>query len=141
MEQTSNSGPQTFWHNFFSGLYLILVILATIYLESSHKLTKNIPLFDFFLMFLAVFRLIRLFVYDSVTGHIRTYLGKFEKGAGKELSMLINCPWCTGIWMGLLVSSLYFLTPLSWFFIFILALAGAGSSFQIIMRKIGNMPG
>jgi hypothetical protein len=140
MSEMKNSDPQAFWHNFFSGLYLALVVLVTIYLDASRKLTKNIPLFDFFLLILATFRLIRLFVYDSVTGHIRSYFGKFEKGARKELSMLINCPWCTGIWMGLFVSSIYFLTPFSWFFIFILALAGAGSSFQIIMRRIGNMP-
>jgi hypothetical protein len=129
---------QIFWHNFFSLLYLGLLLAAAFYLQKKELLRREIPWFDFVILILAVFRLVRLFVYDSVTEHIRGYLGKFENGPGRELSMLVNCPWCTGVWAGLFAGFIYFLSPLAWFFLLVLALAGAGSSWQIIIGKIGR---
>jgi hypothetical protein len=129
---------QSFWHNFFSLFYIVLVAVTLMFLDNHAKLPQKISPFDFFLVSSATFRLIRLFVYDSVTSHIRGYLDKFESGARKELSMLINCPWCTGVWMGFLVGFLYFLAPLFWYPIFLLALAGIGSYLQIIIKKIGQ---
>lgn len=117
---------------------MALVFGAISYLDSSGKLSHKISLFDFFLLAMAVFRLTRLFVYDSVTEGIREYFGRFSSGPRKELSMLINCPWCTGIWMALIILFLYFVHPLFWYFIMILALAGMGSYLQIIIWKIGR---
>jgi hypothetical protein len=129
---------QNFWHFFFSALYLLLVFGVIIFLKSEGKLINKIPSFDFFLLSMATFRLIRLFVHDSVTEGIREYLGKFSSGPGKELSMLINCPWCTGIWMALVIFILYFSNPLFWYFITILALAGIGSIMQIVADRISR---
>lgn len=129
---------QNFWHFFFSALYLLLLFFAVSYLNLQERLTNKIPLFNFFLLSIATFRLIRLFVYDSVTEGIRDYLGKFASGPGKELSMLINCPWCTGIWMALIIFVLYFINPLFWYFVMILALAGIGSMIQVIMSRISR---
>jgi hypothetical protein len=129
---------QTPWHIFFTMLYLLLVWLAISSLDAGGKLRREIPTFDFIILVLATFRLIRLFVYDSVTSYIREYLGQYLSGARKELSMLINCPWCTGIWMALVVFFLYFVNPLFWYFLLIMALAGAGSFLQIVIWKIGR---
>jgi hypothetical protein len=129
---------QNFWHFFFSALYLLLVFFVISLFNVQGKLTKQIPIFDFFLLSVATFRLIRLFVYDSITGGIREYLGKFSVGPGKEISMLINCPWCTGIWMALAVFIMYFSNPLFWYFLVILALAGLGSITQIIVTRISR---
>jgi hypothetical protein len=129
---------QNFWHNFFSALFLVLVGLATMYFNLLGHLPNKISVFDFVILSLATFRLIRLFVYDSVTSHVREYLGRYEHGPRKELSMLINCPWCVGIWMAFFTSFIYFLTPLSWYFILLLALAGVGSALQVIMWKVGR---
>jgi hypothetical protein len=136
--KTQDKSFQTPWHISFTGLYLLLVYLAISWLDAGGKLRQNIPTFDFIVLVLATFRLIRLFVYDSVTSYIREYLGQYLSGARKELSMLINCPWCTGIWMALIVFFLYFAHPLFWYFLLILALAGAGSFFQIVIWKIGR---
>jgi hypothetical protein len=136
MEEKVNR--QNFWHVFFGILYLGLVFGVIWFLGSKERLTKNIPLFDFFLLSFATFRLIRLFVYDSITEGIREYLGNFSSGPGKEISMLINCPWCTGIWMAFIIFSLYFSNPLFWYLIMILALAGIGSYLQIIINRIGR---
>lgn len=130
---------QSFWHNFFLILWPFLVFLSFKVLAQASRLPHEISFFDFWIMIFATFRLIRLFVYDSITEHIRLYLGKYNFGVRKELSDLISCPWCTGIWMALLVSFFFFLSPFYWYPIFILALAGLGSIVQIIILKIGKL--
>jgi hypothetical protein len=125
------------WNFSSSVIFLMLVILLTFYLKDHIKPDYHISPYDFTLLILATFRLVRLFTYDSVTGYIRRYLAKFENGPKKTLSNLINCPWCTGVWMSLITTSIYFVIPYSWVFILILALAGAGTFIQIIIWKIG----
>lgn len=127
-----------FWHNIFSVIYLLMVACALAIFAYVKKLPSGISAFDFFILSLATFRLIRLFVYDSITEHIRRYLGQFEYGPLKEISDLINCPWCTGIWMALIISFFYFLTAFAWYPTFILALAGAATFIQITIIKIGK---
>ena len=129
---------QTFWHNFFSILYLGLVVLAIYLLEKNGKLNRMISVFDFVILALATFRLIRLLVFDSITEHIREYFDRHEKGWRKEISTLISCTWCSGIWMAFIILLLFFLTPLSYFFILVLAIAGSGSAIQVIITKIGS---
>jgi hypothetical protein len=128
-----------FWHFFTSIIFIILVIAAIIYLNNLNRLNIPISFFDFVVLSLAVFRLVRLFTYDKVMDFIRDYLDKYEKGFGKSLSELIHCPWCTGIWISLFTTFIYFLSPLSWFFIFILAIAGTGSIIQIILIYLGKI--
>lgn len=125
------------WNFISSIIFLILVILLTLYLKNQISPNYHISPYDFVLLILATFRLVRLFTYDSVTGYIRRYLAGFEKGPGKTLSNLINCPWCTGVWMSLITTFVYFAVSYSWVFILILALAGAGTFIQIIVWKIG----
>lgn len=125
------------WNLVSSVIFLILVILLTIYLGNKIPPNFHITPYDFTLLILATFRLVRLFTYDSVTGYVRRYLAQFEDGPRKTLSNLINCPWCTGVWMSLITTFIYFVIPYSWVFILILALAGAGTFIQILIWKVG----
>jgi hypothetical protein len=129
---------QSFWHSFFLVFYPFLIGLSLWVLNRTVGLPKKIPIFDFFILSLATFRLIRLFVYDDITEHVRGYLHQFEIGLGKELRNLLDCPWCTGIWMALFTSFFYFFTPFAWYPLLILALAGAGTFIQITIIKIGK---
>ncbi len=140
MEENITKNSQALWHNFFSVAYLVLVAGATYYLKLQNELTRDISWFDFTLLVLATFRLAHLFTYDSITEHIRAYFRKFTSGYRKELSSLINCPWCTGIWFGLLVTFLFFLTPLAHFFILAVAISGLATFLQIVIWKIGLEP-
>lgn len=128
---------QDFWNVISSVVFISLAVLLTIYLKNQNNLDFNIPAYDFILLILATFRLVRLFTYDSVTGYIRKYLSQFESGPKKTISNLISCPWCTGMWMSLVTTFLYLAIPASRVFILILALAGAGTFIQIIVWKIG----
>lgn len=129
---------QYFWNFIFSVLFVLFVALALYYLRSIGRLPHRIPTFDFILLALGTFRLIRLFVYDSITNFIRDHFAQYKTGPGKTIWNLIDCPWCSGVWVALLISFFYFATPLAWYPIFILALAGTGSFIQITILKIGH---
>lgn len=129
---------QYFWNFVYSVLFVVLVALSMLYLRSIGRLPHKIPTFDFILLALATFRLIRLFVYDSVTNFVRDHFAQYKTGPGKTLRNLINCPWCTGIWMALIVTFFYFATSLAWYPILLLALAGTASFVQITILKIGH---
>lgn len=127
---------KAFWNFFFSLVYAALVFLWVEILYSQNKLPHSIPVFDFILVVLAVFRLTHLFVYDYITGYIREFFGKFQNGPGKTVANLLSCPWCTGVWVALWVSFFYFLTPIVWYVIFIIAVGGAGTFIDIAAERI-----
>jgi len=137
MEPEGKKNDQYFWNFVFSAIFALLVLLSLFYLKSNGELPRKISVFDFVLLALAIFRLIRLFVYDSVTNFVRDHFAQYQKGPGKTISNLLNCPWCTGIWMALFVAFFYFTTPLAWYPILILALAGTATFIQITIYKTG----
>lgn len=128
---------QDLWHVVFTGVFLLLIITTAYVFNYDFQVTAIRP-FDFVILSLAVFRLIRLITYDSVTECVRRYCSKFESGPRKTIFDLIDCPWCTGVWAALSVAILYFFVPSAMILIIVLALAGAASSLQVIMWKIGR---
>lgn len=138
MLEKNNQINQYYWNFLFSLLFVVLVALSLRYFESKGSFPERIEEFDFILIILATFRLIRLFVYDSVTDYIRDYLSNFESGPRKTLSNLISCPWCTGVWMAFFIVFFYFYSPLFWLPMLILAVAGAGSFIQVTINRIGR---
>lgn len=146
---------QNFWNFvyslFFAGTFLVLMwVLYRVHGE----LPRSIALFDALLIVLATFRLIRLFVYDKITRFVRdwfveykeaysdqgvTYLERHQPGRGplQTASDLLACPWCFGVWAGLVVSFFYFLTPLAWFPIFVLAVSSLGTFLQLVANTVG----
>ncbi len=124
-----------FWH-FLTGVIYISLVAWIIFFLNANEMISKVSTFDFVLMSLAVFRLIRLVVNDTILDFVRDYFGKFEYDLGKSIFQLITCPWCVGIWAALFIGFIYFLTPLAWFFILILALAGVSSILQIISNSL-----
>jgi hypothetical protein len=129
---------QYFWHFIYSVLFIVLVGLALSYLKENGAWPRKIPTFDFILLSLATFRLIRLFTYDLVTNFIRDHFKQYEGGPGRVMWHLLDCPWCSGVWFALAVTFFYFATPLAWYPILILAVAGVATFIQITILKIGH---
>lgn len=126
------------WNGFFTLLYIALVfILSGLVWLVDEKFPKSISLFDFLLLFLATFRLVRLFVYDKVMLFVRDYFASAESGPRKTAGELLNCPWCFGLWAGTFVAFFYFVMPMAWFVILILAVSGLATFVQILANKIG----
>lgn len=128
---------RTFWSLFFSLFFLVLVVMGLQWLIAGNLITWIQP-WEFFLLALAIFRLIRLFSYDLITAFLRDWLKKAEPNTFLgTVSQLVNCPWCIGLWFSFLVVFAYFATPYAWPLILILALASIASFFQILTNLIG----
>lgn len=117
-------------------VYGVVVMLSIYALDQVGQTPTEIPTFDFILLILATFRLIRLFVYDLIADFIRDSFSKRDKGIKKTLYELLHCPWCVGVWAAWGVGFMYFLTPYAWFPILVVAMAGIGSLIQISMTLI-----
>ena len=136
-------------------IFSLLVLLAIfLFWWVKGKIPETIAPWDFLLLTLACFRLIRLFTYDQIMRVVRDWFvnikeihddyGKIlivrEKplmGGKRSLSDLLSCPWCMGIWVSYFTVLLYFAFPPLRYFVLILALAGASSALQVIMNGIG----
>jgi hypothetical protein len=127
-----------FWNVFFGVFFLALVLVGTGWLYNHGRLPTFVTIGDFFLIALAVFRLVRLVSYDIITGFLRDWLVPKDKETFLgTLGSLIACPWCAGLWFAFFVTFFYFATPLAWFFILVLAIAGIASVVQILANLIG----
>jgi hypothetical protein len=138
MDKENYKRNQYYWHFIFSTVFVALVAFSLIYLKSHSRLPRRIPTFDFILLGLATFRLVRLFTYDLVTNFVRDHFKKYQSGSGRTIWHLLDCPWCSGVWAALVVTFFYFATPYAWYPILILAIAGVGSFIQITILKIGQ---
>ncbi len=118
------------------------------------RIPTTIDTFDLVLVSLATFRLTRLFVYDKIMEWFRDFFfhvevqkldngeemvirHKLAGGPLRTVSDLLTCPWCFGVWSSATILFFYFLTPLSWYPILMLAVAGIGSFLQILMNVVG----
>lgn len=127
-----------FWNFFLTLFYALLVIAAVGYLASVGRIFYDIPVRDLILIALAIFRLTRLFTYDVIMQFVRNwFVGAEPNTLRHTLGILVNCPWCTGLWFSLVVLFFYFATIYSWPVILILALASLASFFQILANWVG----
>ena len=126
------------WHTFFLLFYIVAAWVAYASLSSLNLLGTWIPFSDAVLITLAIFRLIRLFSYDVITQFIRDWFAGAEPTSLRgTLATLINCPWCTGLWFSLFIVFAYFLTPIAWYAIAVLAFSAAASFLQLFANLIG----
>lgn len=129
-----------FWNFVFSVLFLLVFILSFIILEDRYINISQIDFYELILLSLAVFRLTRLIVYDHAMLFLRRYF-IYEKKAGfkKTIGDLLKCPWCTSVWITLLLVYSYFLFPkVTYYFIIIMAISALATFFQITANLIGH---
>lgn len=129
-----------FWHTVLSLFFVAVAVFAYCWLEANGRLPGpgQMPLADFALMTLAIFRLVRLFTYDNITEFIREWFAKADpRSFMGSLGTLINCPWCTGLWFALVTVFFYFATPIAWYAILVLALSSSASFLQLLANLIG----
>lgn len=126
------------WNIVFTAFFVFLVYVAFRIVTAVGLSPHSISLWDTTLMALAAFRLTRLFVYDTIMAWFRDFFagGKPMTFVG-TIKTLVNCPWCMGLWFALVVATAYFVAPVIWFFMFVLALAGLTTLLQLLANLIG----
>lgn len=136
-------------------IFFILVFLFN-YILFDAKLIRSfddIKTFDLILISLTTFRLVRLFVYDSVAQYIRDLFlnvkevevdgvqmierSKPQGGFKRLMTELLACPWCTSVWVSLFATFVYLLLPGLFFAYLVFAISGIASFIQISINRIG----
>lgn len=127
-----------FWNTILSLFFAFLIVVSISILSRDGRIFYTVPVRDLILIALAVFRLVRLFTYDQITQFIRDwFVGAQPNTLRHTLGVLINCPWCIGLWFSWALVTFYFASVYSWPLILILSLAALGSLFQVISNWIG----
>lgn len=145
-----------FWSAAFIAVFLLIAWVGYACLERRGLLPSGIAVFDFFLLALAIFRLIRLVSYDAIFSSFRDLfqdktvvrfiegeerkiaLETSKHGWKRAVSMLLACPWCTGLWIALFVTFVFFSYPGLWIFFLLLALSGVASLIQVALGFLGQ---
>lgn len=140
---------QYLWNLAFAIFFFGVVVAAAIMLDArtAPALYAMTPM-EFLLLSLAAFRVTRLFVYDKITAFFREQFFDLPMGEGdalvrpgrgprRTLADLLTCPWCFGMWSAAVVVFFYFISPIFWYPILFLAVAGAGTLFQIFANMLG----
>lgn len=129
---------KAFWNIFFSLFFALLVLIGIRYLAVNGLIILTVPAFDFIVLALAIFRLVRLFSYDIITQFIRDWFKDAPEGTlSGTVGALLSCPWCTGLWFSFFVVFVYYATPYAWPVLLMLALAGIASHVQIVSNWVG----
>lgn len=123
---------QYFWHFVTASIYGVLTLLFIFILWKINRIPRSISAFDFWMITLATFRITRLLVHDLVSDFIREPFKDAESGIKKSIHDLLDCPWCTGTWVALIVSFFYFVFPISWPIILIMGVSGVGTLLTIL---------
>lgn len=127
-----------FWNTTLSIFFAFLVVVSIAILTQNNRIFYTVPVRDIVLISLAVFRLVRLFSYDQITKFIRDWFVDARPDTLRHsLGVLINCPWCIGLWFSWAVVTFYFASVYSWPVILILSLAALGSFLQVLANWIG----
>lgn len=145
---------QNFWNFVFSVFFIVVLVVAVYEMKVLRGgYLVSVPWFDAVMMSFAAFRITRLIVYDKIARWFRELFAQtkttevdgvtyvevepYASGFRHTVYDLLNCPWCIGVWSGLIVVFAYFVYPWAWSVVFFLAIAGAGSLIQVIANAIG----
>jgi hypothetical protein len=101
---------------------------------------------DLALMGLAAFRMIHLITYDKIFDMVRAAfmdvdgarLKNAERGWRRLMCEFMQCIWCTGMWSGLIVVTIYFLGGWGLYATIFLAVAGLGSLLQVVSKALAR---
>ncbi len=130
-------------------LFAVLLVICMYLLYTGPGIPTAISEFEFIILSLSVFRVVRLFAYDKITEWLRDFFYDISVNGGEVIRTkpargfrrtaidLLLCPWCLGVWAALFITFFYFYTPFAWFPIIMLAIAGVGSLFAIFANLIG----
>lgn len=128
-----------FWNFLYTLVFLGLVLFGGYFLWQQKLFLNQLKIFDFIIISLASYRLTRLLVYDKVLNFIRDKIvnSTSEKGWLISSQYLLTCPWCAGVWMSLLITSLYLYHDIGKYLAYIMAVSGIASFIHIIITLLG----
>ncbi len=150
-EKFSNYRNSNLLDIFIILFFLIIIIFLTPRISG----LLTFPLFiDILVLIFAVFRLTKLVTSDHITQFWRDVFfdleikkingedlvkRKFPKGGLKlKIAKLLDCPWCTSIWIATISLFVWVNYPNVKFFFAVIALSGIGTLLFLLMKKLSS---
>lgn len=135
MKQTKT---ERIWNVVSMFVYVLLIIVLGALLNARGISAEDISVFELLLICIATYRMTRLIVYDRIFKLFRDISRSFENnGFGASVKTILTCPWCAGVWISLFNVAIYLLVPLGHLFIYIMAIAGIATFFQLGVNILG----
>ncbi len=134
------SKTEKIWNIVSMLVFVLLLIVLGIQLQEKGIWIENISLFDLLLICIATYRMTRLIVYDRIFKLVRDIIRSFEgTGIGDSVKSIITCPWCAGVWISLFNVAIFYLIPFGVLFIYVMAIAGIATIFQLSVNILGML--
>jgi hypothetical protein len=129
MEQ---SNTERIWNMVSMIVFIFLLIGAGFLMQERETGITRISAFDLLVISIATYRMTRLVVYDRIFKLFRDIFKSFKgTGLGDSLRTIVTCPWCAGVWIALFNVVIFLLVPFGQLFIYVMAIAGVATFFQI----------
>ena len=137
-ESRTPTKRQKSW-NFLATLFYIACFVALAYsLKVNGMEPDDITFRDMVLMVLATYRLTRLLVFDSIFKLFRDFVRSHSNYlVFYVIREIITCPWCAGVWAGIIIVSIYYIVPLGQYLIILFAISGVASFIVILVNLTG----
>ncbi len=140
MEKTPNLPNQqqkswNFWATFF---FVVCLVGLGFALEYKGISMQDFTVGNITLMILATYRLTRILVFDKIFKLFRDFFRSRQRlYVFYVVKEIITCPWCAGIWVALIIITLYFLIPFGDLFIVLLSISGIASFIVVLVNFLG----
>jgi hypothetical protein len=148
MSEDSARKDQHFWNGVALLAFAALFgLCGAIVAEFGVTDLVSVGAFDLLVMGLATFRLLHLLTFDKIFDGVRATvmdqegarLKVADRGWRRLASEFMQCIWCTGMWSGVLVVTIYLLGSWGRFVAIVLAVAGLGSLLQVFSKAVAAM--
>ena len=125
--------------NFLATLFFMAAIILLGYsMEKTGKKIEDVRILDLSMMMLATYRLTRILVFDKIFKLFRDFIrSRSRLYMFHVIREIITCPWCAGVWVGLVIITLFYFVPYGKLFIYLLAISGVASFFVVFINNIG----
>jgi ABC-type sugar transport system permease subunit len=136
---------QHVWNGIALIVYIALCALSVWLIARYGTFDPNaLSFLDLAVLGLAAFRLVHLITYDKIFDTVRavfmdregTRLKSAERGWRRLMCEFMQCIWCTGMWSGLIVVTVYYLGVWGRYAAIVLAVAGLGSLLQLLSKAL-----
>jgi hypothetical protein len=116
------------WNFWSAFVFFALVVLVGYLLDRQGIRIERIGIRDALVIILASFRMTRIIVFEKIFKYLRDVLRRGEDLlVVGTLSNIITCPWCSGVWVTLIIIVFYYLVPYGMLLCYVLALSGVVS--------------
>lgn len=145
MTAVDQQKEEYFWNGIAFVIFAALCVISVAVISAFGSVDiRSLGFFDLTVLGLATLRLVHLVTYDKILDFARsavmdregTRLKIADRGWRRMLCELLACIWCTGMWSGLILITIYLLGTWGRFAVFVLAVAGLGSLLQIASKAI-----